>query len=790
MAITKAARNKIFSLVQASKKLLIQEVESQLEQYYGIHTNGSIVDVDLLTSQEADRIYTARTLRQRLKYIQNNHLTEQHEITDAIRLLVSEEAFTILNRFASLRMAEERNIIKESVRKIYNSEGFLVFDSITGQGQTAEIFNRYTWYLSAVFDELAVDLPSLFERFSPHALIFPSEQALTRLLDILNNEDVTIHREDGMQPVNLWIEDETIGWIYQYYNSKDEIRQMREESDLPRNSRELAVRNQFFTPRYVVQFLTDNSLGRIWYEMTQGQTRLIDFCPYLIRRPNEYFLKKGEVKPENSNEDRVYIDYRKVKDPRHIKMLDPACGSMHFGLYAFDIFEQIYLEAWEKYPELLGDLRDKFIKADFINQIPELIIRHNIHGVDIDPRALQIAGLSLWFRAQKSFDRLQLQPENRPVITRSNLVLAEPMPGNEAMLKTLLAPLDQPMQQLVSSIWQKMQLAGETGLLLKIEQEITNEITRISKEWKEYHKKAQTKLGDTPEQIEKAKQAAKYNQAGYWQNFLETAEQQVLDILEDLASKATNGEAYQALLFAEDTQRGFAFIELCRQQYDVVLMNPPFGASPKLTEKYYDDNYSTWAKNILVCFIIRMKELLDENGFVALIYDRTVHQRTSYKNFRINYLCGDIFTLFDSGWNVLDANVETTTSILTKFKSNKDGFFIDFRDVIDKESSLVDYFKYRTNYQDITYIKNSYFFKELPDAIIGYYFNSHLIDLFKNNHNLEKMNIGAKTGHSLNPEQHYRHFWESTSKKDLIFLYNGGEFSMFYMPYRQLAHYG
>ncbi len=69
MAITKAARNKIFSLVQASKKLLIQEVESQLEQYYGIHTNGSIVDVDLLTSQEADRIYTARTLRQRLKFL-------------------------------------------------------------------------------------------------------------------------------------------------------------------------------------------------------------------------------------------------------------------------------------------------------------------------------------------------------------------------------------------------------------------------------------------------------------------------------------------------------------------------------------------------------------------------------------------------------------------------------------------------------------------------------------------------------------------------------------------------
>ena len=71
----------------------------------------------------------------------------------------------------------------------------------------------------------------------------------------------------------LWGEDETIGWIYQYFNSSEERRQMRAESQAPRNSRELAVRNQFFTPRYVVEFLTDNTLGRIWYEMTQGQTR-------------------------------------------------------------------------------------------------------------------------------------------------------------------------------------------------------------------------------------------------------------------------------------------------------------------------------------------------------------------------------------------------------------------------------------------------------------------------------------------------------------------------------------
>ncbi len=110
------------------------------------------------------------------------------------------------------------------------------------------------------------------------------------LLEQVNHSDIDA----------LWAEDETIGWIYQYFNTKDERKKMRDESAAPRNSRELAVRNQFFTPRYVVEFLTDNTLGRIWYEMTQGQTALKDSCRYLVHRPNEIFLKAGEQPPASS----------------------------------------------------------------------------------------------------------------------------------------------------------------------------------------------------------------------------------------------------------------------------------------------------------------------------------------------------------------------------------------------------------------------------------------------------------------------------------------------------------
>ena len=86
---------------------------------------------------------------------------------------------------------------------------------------------------------------------------------LRDLLAILNRAELS----------GVWAEDETIGWVYQYFNSRTSAGRCV-SLGAPRNSRELAVRNQFFTPRYVVEFLTDNTLGRTWYEMRQGNTAL------------------------------------------------------------------------------------------------------------------------------------------------------------------------------------------------------------------------------------------------------------------------------------------------------------------------------------------------------------------------------------------------------------------------------------------------------------------------------------------------------------------------------------
>ena len=151
-------------------------------------------------------------------------------------------------------MAEKRKLIVESVGKGYQSAGFRVYESVAGTG-LGDAYQRYRFYLFCLFDELAVDLGILFDRRSASSLLFPREPALLRLLELLNAHQIE----------ELWSEDETIGWIYQYFNG-NEVKEMREAANggPPRNSRELAVRNQFFTPRYVVEFLTDNTLGRLW----------------------------------------------------------------------------------------------------------------------------------------------------------------------------------------------------------------------------------------------------------------------------------------------------------------------------------------------------------------------------------------------------------------------------------------------------------------------------------------------------------------------------------------------
>lgn len=283
MAFDKPTRNRLAKFVADARNLIADEFTEQFQSLYGISPKGGIAPLEKLAHLDDLGLATAALLRERIDYLIRTHPDDKEGTIGAVARLAREQAFTILNRLAAVRMAEKRGLIIESVGQGYQSKGFKVFEQVAGSA-LGDTFHRYRSYLFCLFDELAIDLGILFHRRSPQALLFPREPALLNLLDLLNTADLDA----------LWAEDETIGWVYQYYNDPDERKKMRAESAAPRNSRELAVRNQFFTPRYVVEFLTDNTLGRIWYEMTKGDTRLKEQCRYLVRRPTEIFLGKAE----------------------------------------------------------------------------------------------------------------------------------------------------------------------------------------------------------------------------------------------------------------------------------------------------------------------------------------------------------------------------------------------------------------------------------------------------------------------------------------------------------------
>lgn len=769
--ISQSGKKILEKFVSSAKNLLMQNITELLQQYYGIWIDGHSIPVEQLSNQDPDIVHTAKMLRERLKHLLAALPENQNDKERlAVGQLIAEQAFTQLNRFSALRMCEERGLILESIHGGYDSVGFQSFDAISqviGMPQ----YDRYKWYLHSIFDELSIELPAVFDRFSPYGLIFPDESTLLKLLELINSTDLSEwYDEQNGTTVNFWKEDETLGWMFQDYNSLEERRKMREESNKPRNSREMAVRNQFFTPEYIVRFLTDNSLGRIWYEMTKGQSLIGEKqCSYMVKKPDETLTE------------------RTIKEPTEILSLDPTCGSMHFGLYLYEVYEFIYMDAWDNHPNLLIPFREIHTRDTFHREVPRLILENNIYGCEIDPRALQIAALSLWLRAQRSYGEMGILPQDRPLIKKSNLVLAEAMPGNKKLLKGLMEELDKPMQNLIKKIWDKMQFVGEAGLLFKMEKEIEDEIDYLKNNWTKVNQYRYATLFSSNEEKAKiemeneARRILKENK----EEFFKEITSRLKEALYQLSSKLSEEEGYENALFSDDATRGFAFIELCQKRFDCIVMNPPFGEGSENTSSYLDAYYPAWCRNLVCAFFDRMQEMLTDKGKLGAIFDRTVMIKSSYEKFRKRNLCGFITNCADTGWGVLDANVETSTMVLNKNFSDDMGVFMDMLDVKpeEKDKQLQVLIRTYRAGEDTkwTYSAKSIEFDNLPNSIIGYYFDSNILSLFKYK-NLENRGIVARQGHSfVSPDRFFRLFFEVVTHNSIFYhLYHGGSYTLMY----------
>jgi hypothetical protein len=212
--------------------------------------------------------------------------------------------------------------------------------------------------------------------------------------------------------------------------------------------------------------------------------------------------------------------------------------------------------------------------------------------------------------------------------------------------------------QLVTLVFNEMQLAGEAGTLLKIEEELRDAIHSAKAVWQRGPRLQQLALLPE-EQRQRAEQLAhEFDVSGISdETFWERVEQCVLDALRAFVSEATDGHAIQRRLFTEDALQGFAFVDLCRKRFDVVLMNPPFGASSTLAKSTLERDYPRTKNDVYAAFVERGVQLLCQRGMLGAVTSRTGFFLSSFQRWREEVLLREAppIVVADLGYGVLDA---------------------------------------------------------------------------------------------------------------------------------------
>lgn len=242
-------------------------------------------------------------------------------------------------------------------------------------------------------EELADCLPGVFERVGgAMELLLP--QGLMMADSVVGKLNAVLTDEDWREGVTV------LGWMYQYYNAdvKDEFFKSKRKAA----AADIATATQLFTPEWIVRYMVENSLGRLWMLNNPGS---------LLRERMEYYIE-----PDAEHE-----DFIRISSPEEMTLCDPACGSGHILVYAFELLFHMYEE--RGYRE---------------REIPELILTKNLAGMEIDSRAAQIAELALAMCAREHDRRFFRRGIRADVTVLSSIPLGEDeLPGNKKLAEEL-----------------------------------------------------------------------------------------------------------------------------------------------------------------------------------------------------------------------------------------------------------------------------------------------------------------------------------------------------------------
>lgn len=589
-----------------ARAALEREADEQLQGVYGWLPDGTFADARRYPA--VAHLDEARETRSRLeRFAEDERTTGFHEKA-ARRKLMREAAFTWLNRIVAFRLMEERRLIKQTIVRLDKSNGFIFWltedsnkDSYAlhqqgglplnamGEGPIDVAYRRFLLYQCS---ELAREVSVLFD---PHALasrLCPRPPVLKQLLADMNAEPLV----EAWKPGN----EETIGWVYQAFNAEElqasfasarEQGKKFEPEDIP------AV-TQLFTIRWVVRFLIENTLGRLWLEM-HPDSRLVENLAYLV--PAE----KPEARP--------------VRLARDITFLDPCCGSMHFGLLAFDLLTEMYREELEKVGQ--PGWPDK-ASVETSDEIAATIVAHNIHGIDLDVRAVQLSALTLLLRART------LNP--KCIFTDQNLACAniEKITGGSLEQFIKQAHFEHPIyERILHSLAARLKDSDNLGSLLRLEKDLQ---CLTAEERQKAIKEARPQLS-LPKWFPE-----RFDSAEALEQFFEQLSKQVMQQLDEFV-RAARTHGHDATHFVSETAKGLRFLRLIQYRYDVVATNPPYLSSRKMNQRLailMNEEFPEAKSDLYAAFIVRCQELLKDEGLMGMLTMHSFMFISSYEGLR------------------------------------------------------------------------------------------------------------------------------------------------------------
>ena len=428
-------KNAIQKFAIWARNELIAQV-SQRAYQYGIDESGfGDASADTLNG----RLLTAEEKSQRQELIKQ--IKEK-----GYQQVMEEVAYTWFNRFIALRFMEVNNYLPSHIRVFSDASGAFKPEILNdvlhldlpglSSGKVAEYIESndtealYRYLLLTQCNALNSALPAMFERMGGYTeMLLPNN--ILRQDSVLGHMVSDIPEEDWQDAVQI------IGWLYQYYNTElkdDTFAQLKKNVKITKER--IPAATQLFTPDWIVRYMVENSLGRLWLE-GHPNAELHDGW--------KYYLGEAEQEPEVETQlAKLREEYKSIK-PEEIKVIDPCMGSGHILVYAFDVLMQIYTSAgWDQ------------------REAAQSILKNNLFGLDIDDRAAQLAYFAVMMKARQ-YDRRLLTRGIQP-----NIYSIRESNGIQAMTIEYFHKNDPKLKADIERIATETRDAKEYGSILNI----------------------------------------------------------------------------------------------------------------------------------------------------------------------------------------------------------------------------------------------------------------------------------------------------------------------------------